>query len=529
MAVFGLVLILACTVSIGTFAHPAIAPSEAEALSMANGEEPKVLESKAEFSEYFAKKGMRAITPSACQAYAPVLADAAQYAAQVAQIVAASVAGNFTGKTYKDLADFVDNFGYRLAGSAELERSIDNLEKTLKASGAVNIRSESITVPAWKRGVEIATLLEPKVRNLHIKGLGQSANTPEGFLGLFPGITEDCVVYNSYLEVVANPAAAKGRIAIMNFGGPPANPLDTVDNGYALIANAGAKAALYRSAATFSLYSPHARRSSLYYNDTIAPRIPIAYLTLEDADYLTRTAARGQKIRIHLEMTNTHVNGWAKSRNLFGDLAGTTDNDEFVLYAGHTDSWDGGQGAQDDAVGVILPLESLQLLKSLGLKTKRHIRVALWTGEEYGYAGSLGYIQNPVNRRDIDTKLSVALEADYSCLASTGLIYNGADELGCVLAEIIAMAGPSATSGLLVQAPSVKSDMDLFSEINVPVVTLLGDDGRYFWFHHSEADTMTAVNSAQLDRCLGLWTSTVYVLANLQNPISRLPIPQSEL
>jgi len=112
------------------------------------------------------------------------------------------------------------------------------------------------------------------------------------------------------------------------------------------------------------------------------------------------------------------------------------------------------------------------------------------------------------------------MESDYGCLLATGLIFNGKYELGCVMYEIIQLL-KGVSYGLVVQSNSQRSDLDNFQDAGIPIVSLNGDDGRYFWFHHTEADTMTAVNSATLDTCLATWTATAYVLADMQEMVPR--------
>ncbi|CAG7786477.1 unnamed protein product, partial [Allacma fusca] len=73
---------------------------------------------------------------------------------------------------------------------------------------------------------------------------------------------------------------------------------------------------------------------------------------------------------------------------------------------------------------------------------RRTLRLAFWTAEEYGYWGSAQYIKNHANEFG---NLSAVLEADYSCLASTGLVYYGVPGLACILEEVINLVGLMAT------------------------------------------------------------------------------------
>lgn len=117
--------------------------------------------------------------------------------------------------------------------------------------------------------------------------------------------------------------------------------------------------------------------------------------------------------------------------------------------------------------------------------------------------------------------LDIALEADYGCLASMGLIFNGRTQLGCIITEILKLVSLRGTAGITVQANTYSTDLDQFEDAGVPVLSLYGDDGRYFYFHHTHADTMTAVDSKTLDKCLATWTATAYVLADLSERLPR--------
>src|SRR5206468_6832622 len=76
-----------------------------------------------------------------------------------------------------------------------------------------------------------------------------------------------------------------------------------------------------------------------------------------------------------------------------GDL-----KDELVMLGGHFDSWHGGTGATDNAVGCGVALEAVRILQSLGIKPRRTIRLALWTGEEQGLLGSKAYVTDHFGR-----------------------------------------------------------------------------------------------------------------------------------
>src|SRR6185295_8411862 len=121
-------------------------------------------------------------------------------------------------------------------------------------------------------------------------------------------------------------------------------------------------------------------------------RIPAAALTTEDADFLTRLATSGETVRVRLSM-EAHFEPDAQSANVVGELRGSELPDEVVVFGGHLDSWDVGQGAQDDGGPCCAVMESLRVLKSLGLRPRRTIRAVLFVNEENGIGGGRSYAE----------------------------------------------------------------------------------------------------------------------------------------
>lgn len=281
-----------------------------------------------------------------------------------------------------------------------------------------------------------------------------------------------------------------------------------------MAAKMGAVAALARSATWFSLYTVHA---SVQFYDEKVPKIPVASLTLEDADMIDRMVSRGDPVTIHLTMTNL-ANTEATSRNVIGDYKGRELPDEYVMLAGHSDSWDSGEGVLDDGIGPILAMEAVNLLKHLDLTPRRTIRNAFFTGEEAGLFGARQWVSD---HRDEMVKYSAALEADYGCLQAAGLLVSGNTEAVCIMHEIMNLYESKTNASSLIRVRGVPTDIYLMNRAGVPGVVLNGDDGRYIWYHHTEADAMTALEPSQLDKCLAVWASTAYVLADLEKMLPR--------
>ena len=121
--------------------------------------------------------------------------------------------------------------------------------------------------------------------------------------------------------------------------------------------------------------------------------VPEINMPLEDHDRMVRLIQHGHKVEMELELINRFSDD-REVHNLSAEIPGTdpTLKDEIVLVGAHYDSWHGGTGAADNASGCIVMVEAMRILKELGFKPRRTIRLALWGGEEQGLYGSRGYL-----------------------------------------------------------------------------------------------------------------------------------------
>ena len=148
-------------------------------------------------------------------------------------------------------------------------------------------------VPRWVRGEESAVLVSPRRRVLPMLGLGGSVGTPK------EGLTAEVLVVDSFADLKANAARAKGKIVLFNL--PFTNYRETVivrREGAVEAAKVGAVASLIRSVGPFSMQTPHT--GNMRYDDKVK-RIPHAALSMEDAQMLARIQSRGETIRIQLK------------------------------------------------------------------------------------------------------------------------------------------------------------------------------------------------------------------------------------
>jgi len=183
-----------------------------------------------------------------------------------------------------------------------------------------------------------------------------------------------------------------------------------------------------------------------------------------------------------------------------------------VLLSGHTDSWDVGQGAGDDGVGMMLSLEVINLFNHLQLTPRRTVRAVLWTGEEMGLYGAREWLSE--HKSELSHYVA-ALESDYGCLKAMGYIFTGKPEVGCVLNEIRNLIPTAANFSSLTKTRFMPTDVAVLAAGGVPSIVLNGNDGKYFWYHHTEADVLTTMDSKELDNCLAIWATTTFILADM--------------
>ncbi len=143
------------------------------------------------------------------------------------------------------------------------------------------------------------------------------------------------------------------------------------------------------------------RRPSPWKQEAEKAMVPQVAVSVEHYNRILRMVRSGEAVRVDLR-TKVRFNGTdsSPSFNTVAEIAGTDKADEVVMCGGHIDSWHGGTGATDDGAGVAVAMEAVRILKAIGAKPRRTIRVALWSGEEQGIFGSAGYVREHFGTRE---------------------------------------------------------------------------------------------------------------------------------
>jgi carboxypeptidase Q len=424
----------------------------------------------------------------------------ADYRERASRIIGAALTDD---TAYRRLAWLTDRIGNRLSGSENLERAIEWAVTEMKRDRLDNVRAEKVLVPHWVRGEESLELVEPVSRKLSMLGLGNSVGTsPEG-------VTAEAVVVHSFDELEALGENVRGKIVVYNV--PFTNYGATVQYrgiGASRAAKYGAVAVIVRSVTPVSLQTPHT--GSLRYLED-QPKIPAAAVTIEGAELLQRMQERGEHPRLHLKMS-AHFLPDAESANVVAELKGREKPHEVVVIGGHIDSWDVGQGAQDDGGGIIASWEAVRLLKELNLRPRRTIRVVLFTNEENGARGGAGY--RDAHKSEMANHI-LAIESDSGVFRPTGF---GLSEKATPQARADFNEIAKLLSGIRadrIDPDGEGTDISPMMNEGVTGASLDVDGTHYFDIHHTQADTFDKVNPQELAACVAAMAVMAYVVADM--------------
>ena len=457
------------------------------------------------------------------------------YKPQADKLIAAALSDT---DGYANLTYLCDHIGKRISGSEPLDRAVAWSADLMRREGLANVTTQKVMVPHWVRGKESGAIVAPVTKPLHMLGLGMSVATPVG------GLTADIVVVSTFDELEAlGEGGVKGKIVVFNapYEGYGKTVMYRVA-GPSQAAALGAVAVLVRSITPLAMQTPHT--GTLVY-DAKLPKIPAAAISLEDAMMLARLAKEGTPVKVHLDM-EAHMEADAPSANIMGEIVGTEHPEEVVVLGGHIDSWDVGQGAQDDGSGIMATLEAVNLIKKSGLAPKRTIRIVFWVNEENGEAGGEVYAKALGDK--VLTQIA-AIEMDGGAETPVGYGYGSSGFGGFRNAKPGQVPAPPALSaeeqhslellrqiGTLLKpvgADTIRpggggSDIEPLMTAGVPGLGEMTTAAHYFDWHHTEADTLDKVDPLEFRKNIASLAVMTYVLADMPEKLAGHKGPGTE-
>lgn len=419
-------------------------------------------------------------------------------------------------KAYERLAWLCDRVGHRLSGSPELEKAVAWAEATMKADGADRVWKDDVAVPRWIRGEAAGRIVAPVEHPMSLLALGMSLPTPP------EGITAEVVQARSLDELRALGEKVRGKIVFYN---RPIERNGEGEHGYGFGSNLrftgnveaaklGAAAMILRSLGTAHRHLVHTGTTAY---DEGQPRIPGAAITGEDADRIERLLASGETVKVSLALSPRRLPD-APSHNVLAEIRGREKPDEVVVIGGHLDSWDVGCGAQDNGAGVVVTMETIRLLKKLGLQPRRTIRAVLFTNEENGGRGGKDYATRYAGAMD---RHVAAIEIDSGGARPTGFGVSagpGGMELAAKLAAPLA-----AIDADTIREGGGGADTGPLRKHGVPLLGLRPDTTYYFDIHHTQADTVDKIDPHELAMLSGAMAVMAFSIADAETTLPRIP------
>ena len=422
---------------------------------------------------------------------------------------------------FKQLAHLTENIGPRLSGSPQALQASRYVADELKKLG-LDVRLEEVKVPHWVRGGETAELVEfpgqtpNTTQKVAVTALGGSTPTPP------EGLSAEVVVVHNFDQLTAlGRDKVSGKIVLFDV----AFDREKAAGGFALDAygeavvyrGAGAKAAAGQGAVASLVRSVGGASYRLPHTGFSAPAgIPAGAVTDEDAELIAHLSAEGT-VRMHLVLTPQSLPD-TTGYNVVADIRGNEHPEQVVVVSGHLDSWDLGTGAIDDAAGVVVAMETGELVERLHLHPKRTLRVIAWMDEENGGRGRDAY--TAAHSGEFSNHIA-AIESDFGAAHPLGFnakMSPQAIEFLRPVQDILQSFGAD-----LIKPTSFPPGADIsgMSKEGIPTMGLMQDGRIYFNYHHTAADTLDKVDPRELRENAAAMAVMGYALASTEKPLPR--------
>lgn len=288
-----------------------------------------------------------------------------------------------------------------------------------------------------------------------------------------------------------------------------------------------------------------ARRMSAWQKEDASKVLPQVTLATENYNRMIRMIQQGEKLKMMVNVDAQYIDGDGMINNTIAEIPGTDPKlkDEIVMLGGHMDSWHAGTGATDNGAGVAVAMEAARIIQTLGLKPRRTIRVALWTGEEQGLLGSRAYVkqhfgemknaQNNFGPPDPNApKPELVKGADYEKLSAYYNLDNGTGKIRGVHMQGNAGVRPYFESWLapfgdfdaktLTLSNTGGTDHLSFDAIGLPGFQFIQDEIEYDTLtHHSNQDVFDRIQAKDLEQAATIMAAFVYQTAMMDEKMPR--------
>lgn len=416
------------------------------------------------------------------------------------------------GKSYQWLDHLSNEIGGRLSGSYNAQKAVEYTRAQLEELGLDKVWLQPVMVPKWTRGDREFGYIKTgpgATRNINITALGGSVATPAGG-------TIAQVIEVQGIEQLAEYGRENIENKIVFFNRPMrADHIQTfeaysgcVDQRYSGAKEAakyGAIGVIVRSMNLRMDDFPHT--GSMSYGDlSVKDRIPAAAISTNDAEYLSSMLKIKKDLELYFKL-NCKQHEDVQSYNVIGEITGSTHPEEIMVVGGHLDSWDLGDGAHDDGAGVVQSMEVLRLLKEIGYKPRRSLRVVLFMNEENGLRGGNKYAEVAASKNENHV---FALESDAGGFTPRGFGITATDEQFQRIISWKPLFEPYLIHYF--NRGGGGADISPLKGNGTVLAGLRPDSQRYFDYHHAANDTFDKVNKRELELGAATMTSLIYLV-----------------
>ena len=432
-----------------------------------------------------------------------------------------------------DLAYLADVIGPRLTPSAAMKRANDWTATKFRQYGMDSTWLESWRFGrGWDRGMISVRMTAPHQRWLNAASWAWAPGTN--------GPTSGDVVYvNATTREDFNARFAgklrgkwvlqRGPVYLWNPDGPPATRADSTnldslkraallastpfrDSATTIMAGEGIAGFIGSGSKEYGLLNMSGSPARIY---------PFPYFVVDNETFgqMHRLLAKGERVTVEANIQNSFTPDSVVVYNTVAEIRGTERPDEVVLLGAHLDSWDLGTGTTDNGTGSIAVLEAARILKASGVRPRRTIRFALFSGEEEGLYGSKMYAQ--AHAAELPRFQSV-LVLDNGTGRITGMALQGRNELRDMWRDLFAPL--SALGPFHVRAGNKGGTDHLsFLPFGVPGFNYDQESRGYDHTHHSQIDTYDHAVLGDLRQAATVMAATAYELAQLNEQLPHLP------
>jgi hypothetical protein len=278
--------------------------------------------------------------------------------------------------------------------------------------------------------------------------------------------------------------------------------------------------------------------------------VPALVMSIEHYGRIARLLAQKRDVELEIDVRTRFYDDDPMSYNTVAEIPGTDKSGELVMLGGHLDSWHGGTGATDNAAGVAVAMEAVRILQALGVKPRRTIRIALWSGEEEGLLGSEAYVMqhfatrplpaDPKERESFSLRRAtgpLTVKPEHGKLSAYFNVDNGTGKIRGIYAQENAAVVPIFERWLeplkdlgattVTMRNTRGSDHESFDAVGLPSFQFVQDEIEYDTrTHHTNQDVYERLQPDDLMQASVVLATFVWQAAMRDQKLPRKPPPK---